>query len=149
MIDRLPVSNAVADLLATVSGMKVGRGARPLDAEPPYYLLDSISTTVSGAPLADESEDLSVVYQVTAVSGPTTSTPGSYGSADQTEWMADKARRAFLARDPATGQWMHALTIDGVKVMGRSLDIEPGGSSAPPDAIISNVQRFRFDLTPA
>ncbi|MFD3336055.1 hypothetical protein ACFWV1_25925 [Streptomyces sp. NPDC058700] len=149
MIDELPVSIAVANLLATVSGMKVGRGARPPGAEPPYYLLDTISTTLSGAPLADENEDLSVVYQVTAVSGPATSAPGSYGTADQTKWMADKARRAFLARDPVTGKWLHTLTISGARVMGRSLDIEPGGSSDPADAIISNVQRFRFDLTPA
>lgn len=149
MIERRVVTTAVASLLAAASGMKVGRGATPPSSEPPYYLLTRISTTPSGPPLADENEDLSLVYQVTAVSGPTTTTPGSYGATDQTEWMADKAHAAFLARNPATGQWLHALTIPGAKCYARSLDTEPGGSSAPPDAIISNVQRFRFDLTPA
>ncbi|MFB9558636.1 hypothetical protein [Streptomyces roseoviridis] len=149
MIDLLPVTKAVAALLAAASGMPVGRGQRPPGAEPPYYLLTVVSAIVSGAPLADEAEDLSVVYQVTAVTGPTTSTPGSYGVADQAQWMADTARRAFLARHPATGQWLHPLTVPGATCYARSLDIEPGGSPDPADAIINNVQRFRLDLTPA
>jgi hypothetical protein len=63
--------------------------------------------------------------------------------------MADKAREAFLARDPATGLWLHQITIPGVKNRSRSLETEPGGTNDPADAIIGYVQRFRLDLTPA
>jgi len=149
MIDRLPVTKAVATMLAAASGKPVGRGSIPLGVEPPYYLLTVISTNVSGAPLADESEDLSVVYQVTSVTGPAPSTAGSYAVADQAEWLADKARQAFLGRDPVTGQWLYPITLPGVKAYGRSLDTEPGGSRDDSDAIIDNVQRFRVDLTRA
>ncbi|MFC7794657.1 hypothetical protein [Streptomyces cinereoruber] len=149
MIDRLPVTKAVADTLAAVSKMPVGRGAAPPGKEPPYYLLTTISTTPSGSPLADDHSELSVVYQVTAVTGPAATTPGSYAVADQAEWMADKARAAFLARHPDTGQWLHPITVPGAKVYARSLEIEPGGSNDETDAIINNVQRFRVDLTPA
>jgi len=149
MIERRLVTTAVAAMLAAASGKPVGRGSIPPGAEPPYYLLTVISTATSGAPLADESEDLRVVYQVTAVSGPAPSTPGSYAVADQAEWLADKARAAFLARDPNTGQWLHPITVTGARVIARSLDIEPGGSRDDSDAIIDNVQRFRLDLTPA
>lgn len=149
MIERREVTQAVAALLAAGSGKPVGRGAIPPGGEPPYYLLVAISTTLSGPPLADENPDMSVVYQVTAVTGPAASTPGSYAVADQAEWMADKARTVLLGRDPATGQWLHPLTIPGARVYARSLDTEPGGSTDTSDAIINNVQRFRFDLTPA
>ncbi|MFB7592311.1 hypothetical protein [Streptomyces sp. NPDC056169] len=149
MIERRLVTQAVVAMLAAASGKPVGHGAIPVGAEPPYYLLTVVSTTVSGAPLADESEDLSVVYQVTAVSGPAPSKPGSHADADQAEWLADKARAAFLARDPGTGLWLHPITVAGAKVFDRSLDNEPGGSTDSSDAIINNVQRFRLDLTPA
>ncbi|MFF8840460.1 hypothetical protein [Streptomyces sp. NPDC015130] len=149
MIDRLPVTQAVATMLAAASGKPVGRGARPIGVEPPYYLLTVVSTDVSGAPLADDSEDLSIVYQVTAVTGPAPSTAGSYAVADQADWLADKARAAFLARDPDTGQWLHPITVTGARVIARRLDSEPGGSRDDSDAIINNVQRFRLDLTPS
>ncbi|MFF6903510.1 hypothetical protein [Streptomyces hydrogenans] len=149
MIERREVTHAVAAALAAGSGKPVGRGAIPPGGEPPYYLLVAVSTTLSGPPLADENPDMSVVYQVTAVTGPAPSTPGSYAVAEQAEWMADKARTVLLGRDPNTGQWLHPITVTGATVYGRHLDTEPGGSSDPSDAIIDNVQRFRFDLTPA
>ncbi|MFD7867315.1 hypothetical protein [Streptomyces sp. NPDC059783] len=149
MIDRQPVSKALAALLATASGRPVGRGKKPTTAGQHYYVLYALDTTLGGAPLADMGEDLSPVYQVTSVSGPDPTKPGSVGDMDQVEWMADKARQAFLGRDPATGLWLHALTIPGVSVMGRSLDVEAGATSDATDGIISYVQRFRFDLTPA
>jgi hypothetical protein len=145
----------VQALLATATGLPVGRGRVPAGATPgslatpPYYILYLVGATFHGPPLADESPDASLVYQVTSVSGPNPAIPGSAGSIDQAEWMADKARAALLARDPATGLWLHALTVTGVKNTSRALEAEPGESSAPDDAIISYVQRFRFDLTPA
>ncbi|MET8585742.1 hypothetical protein ABZX39_33465 [Streptomyces collinus] len=148
MIDRRKVTTALAALLAAETGKPVGLGVMP-KANPPYYILYSVDATVSGAPFADESEDISVVYQVTSVSGPDPKVISSTGTEDQAELLADKARTAILRRDPATGLWAAALTVPGAKVMCRELETEPGGTSDPADGIISYVQRFRFDLTPA
>lgn len=149
MIDRLPVTMALSALLTSATGLPVGRGSMPTGKNPPYYLLYALPADVSGAPLADEHEDAAFVYQVTSVSGPDPSRPDSHGVADQAEWMADKVRTAILGRDPATGLWLHTLTIPGAKVIGRSLDVEAGATNDPADAIMSYVQRFRLDLTRA
>lgn len=148
MIEKLAVSKAVAGMLAAASGMPVGRGQKPQE-EPPYYLLYSLDTEVSGAPFTDLNEDASLCYQITSVSGPSSEIISSAGYLDQVEWMADKARTAFLGRDPGTGLWLHTLDVPGYRTIGRSLETEPGGTSDPSDAIISYVQRFRLDLTPA
>jgi hypothetical protein len=140
---------ALSALLTSESGFPVGRRRMPAGQDPPYYLIQLVDYATSGAPLADEHEDASLVYQVTSVSGPDPDVPGSSGDQDQTEWLADKARTVFLGRDPGTGLWLHPITIPGATVFGRSLEMEPGGTNDPPDAIISDVQRFRFDLTPA
>ncbi|WP_329047166.1 hypothetical protein [Streptomyces sp. NBC_01422] len=119
------------------------------EAKPPYYLLYSLDATTSGAPLADENEDASFVYQVTCVSGPDPARPGTVGSIDQVEWLVDKAKKALLGRNQTTGQWSSPINVPGVKVMCRSVDVEPGGTNDSADAIISYVIRFRFGLTPA
>ncbi|WP_030756547.1 hypothetical protein [Streptomyces sp. NRRL F-5135] len=149
MIERLPVTAAVADLLATATSIPVGRGRMPLGGPQHYYLLYAVDSTVSGAPFADEHEDASFVYQVTSVSAPAPGVKGSAGMLDQVELMADRARTALLGRDPATGAWRHPLVVPGASVMCRDLDTEPGGTSDPADGIMTYVQRFRFDLTPA
>ncbi|MFF2411859.1 hypothetical protein [Streptomyces sp. NPDC058092] len=147
MIARLPVTMALSALLTSATGIPVGRGSKPADTAPPYYLLHALPATYSGAPFTDANEDSVLVYQVTSVSGPNPATPDSHGVADQAEWMADIARTAILGRDRATRLWLNELTIPSVKVIGRSLDTEPGGTNDPADAIMSYVQRFRFDLT--
>jgi hypothetical protein len=149
VIERLPFSLAVAALLRQVSGKPVGRGRQPDDVAPPYYLLYALPATRSGAPYSDLNEDASFVYQVTCVSGPDPTKPASHGVADQAEWLADKANETFLGRDPATGLWLHDLSAPGIKVMGRSMDVEAGGTSDPGDAIMDYVLRYRFDLTSA
>ncbi|QLJ06739.1 hypothetical protein HZZ00_37535 (plasmid) [Streptomyces sp. NEAU-sy36] len=148
MIDRGQVTQALAALLTTETGHPAGLGRMP-KAEPPYYLLYSVDTSLSGAPFTDGNEDISLVYQVTSVSGPDPKVAGSSGTLGQAERLADKARQVILRRDPSTGLWAAALNIPGAKVMCRELETEPGGTSDPTDGIISYVQRFRFDLTPA
>ena len=148
MIGKVDASIAVATMLSETTGFPVGRGQKP-QGEPPYYILYSLDTQLDGAPFTDLNEDASLVWQVTSVSGPSSSVISSTGFQDQTELMADKARKAFLERNPATGQWVNPLTVDGYRVMCRELETEPGGTSDPSDAIISYVQRFRIDWTPA
>jgi hypothetical protein len=152
VIEKRPVTNWVVDTLAAASGMPVGRGRQPASADdPPYYLVYSVDTSVGGAPLADQNEEASFVYQITSVSGPDLDVAQSTASQDQTEWMADKARTTFLGRDPVTGLWLHPVTVPGVSCMTRSLDIEwggvPGGTPEQEAAIMTYVQRFRFGLT--
>ncbi|THA29181.1 hypothetical protein E6R18_25045 [Streptomyces sp. A1277] len=148
MIERRPFTKALAAALAVGTGMPVGIGRMP-EAKAPYYVLYSLDGTVSGAPLADENEDASFVYQVTCVSGPDPARPGSTGSVDQAEWLVDKAKKAILGRDVMTGQWTSPITVPGVSIMCRSVDVEPGGTNDPTDGIINYVIRFKFDLTPA
>lgn len=150
MITRRLVTNAVVTMLETATSLPVGRGKAPAGVDkPPYFIVYTMPLEVSGAPLADQHEDASIVYQVTSVSGPDPDVPESAGELEQTEWLADKARSAFLARHPSTGLWMNPITVTGFKVTDRSLDTEAGGTSDPADAILTYVQRFRLGLTPA
>ncbi|MFK0288238.1 hypothetical protein ACIQVL_48375 [Streptomyces sp. NPDC090499] len=148
MISRRLATLAVAEMLGTVTELPVGRGQKP-QGEPPYYILYSVDASVDGAPFTDLNEDASLVWQVTSVSGPSTSVISSTGYLDQAELMADLARAAILERSPVTGLWVNSLTVPGYKVICRELETEPGGTSDPSDAIISYVQRFRLDWTPA
>lgn len=152
MILKRLVTDWVETTLAAASGMPVGRGRAPASGKaPPYYLLYSVDTSVSGAPFADLNEQASAVYQITSVSGPDPTIAQSTADLDQLEWMADKARTTFLGRDPATGLWLHPMTVPGTSCMTRSLDVEwgavPGGTSEQEAAIMTYVQRFRFNLT--
>ncbi|MEV8248071.1 hypothetical protein AB0R01_30510 [Streptomyces rochei] len=154
MIQKRLVTDWVETTLAAASGKPVGRGRAPTSGQaPPYYILYSVDTHVFGAPFADRSEDGSFVYQITSVSGPDPTIPQSTADLDQLEWMADKARTTFLARDSATGLWAHPLTVPGVSCLTRGLDVEwggqPGGTSEQEAGIMTYVQRFRFNLTPA
>jgi hypothetical protein len=154
VIEKRLVTNWVEATLAAASAMPVGRGRAPTTGDsPPYYLLYSVDTRVSGAPFVDRSEDGSVVYQVTSVSGPDPAIPQSTADLDQLEWMADKARTVFLGRDPQTGSWLYPFTVPGLSCTARSLEIEwgamPGGTPEQEAAIMTYVQRFRFNLTTA
>ncbi|HEX5566597.1 MAG TPA: hypothetical protein VFY14_06650 [Streptomyces sp.] len=150
MIDRRQVTKALLALTPAATGLPCGDGAAPVGGvEPPYYVLYALHATYSGAPFADLHEDASLVYQWTCVSGPDKTRPGSRGSRDQAEWMADKVRRALLGRDRTTGAWLHPLTVPGAHCTGRSLDTEPGGRNEPADAIMGYDVRIRFDLTAA
>ena len=149
MIEKHLATKAFADLLATASGLPVGRGQKPANTQPPYYILYSLDTQVSGAPFTDLSEDASLVWQITSVSGPNSAVISSAGYLDQAELMADKARKAVLERNPITRKWVNPLSVPGYRDMCRELETEPGATSDPTDAIISYVQRFRIDWTPA
>lgn len=154
MIEKRLITNWFVETLEAASQMPVGRGRQPTTAQdPPYYLVYSVDTGVGGAPLADLSEQASVVYQITSVSGPDLDVAQSTAAQDQTEWMADKARSTFLAREPGTGLWLHPFTVPGVSCMTRSLETEwggmPGGTSEQEAAMMTYVQRFRFNLTTA
>ncbi|MFD3511932.1 hypothetical protein [Streptomyces sp. NPDC058657] len=141
MIDRLPVTRALQELLAVATGRPCGFGSLPVVAGKPvpvpYTVLYALGGTVSGAPLADRGEDAELVYQVTAVGG----------RADQAQWLADKVRQAVLAR-AATGQWSNPLVIPGVEVWARELDTDAGTDDAgASDGVVTSSQRYRLSAT--
>jgi len=147
MIRTRPFTDALAAALATASGKPVGKGRRPDGNPTNYYILWRIDRQTSGAPFSDLNEDATLVYQVTSVSAPDPTDPGSYGTQSQLEWLEDKAREVILGRNPATGGWLHDIQADGIKVMARRADVEAGGTPDPPDGIMSSASRFAFDLT--
>lgn len=139
MIDRVPITAAVRAMLATVTGRPCGVGSLPLaDGRPaplPYTVLYPLGGSVGGAPFADASEDAHPMYQVTVVAG----------RSDQAEWLADRVRRAFLARTPAGG-WESDLTAPGISVWGRQLIVDEAGDSSTSD-VATYIQRYRLDAS--
>ncbi|WP_329492525.1 hypothetical protein OG618_37160 (plasmid) [Kitasatospora sp. NBC_01246] len=143
MIARLPVTRALAALLAAATGRPCGVGALPrTDAGAPealpYCVLHPLPWDVQGAPFSDRSEDASALYQAVCVAETT----------EQAEWLADRVRAAVLERDRVTGRWLHQLDLQpGVTCRGRSIDIDAGTEQAPGDGIVDYMIRFRLDLT--
>lgn len=149
MIRTRVFTNALQAMLATGSGKPVGKGRRPDGTPGSYYILYRVDRQTDGAPYTDLNEDATLVYQITAVSGPDPNDPDSYGTQDQLEWLEDKAREVILGRNPGTGVWLHPLTVPGIRVMARLPDIEPGGTPDPSDGIMSSASRFAFKLNSA
>lgn len=140
MIDRREVLAGAVTMLTDAQEKPVGSGRIPDgNPPPPYYVLGFVGHAVDGAPYSDLNEDASTVIQITCIAQQT----------DQALWLADKASRAFLERDPATGQWLHPITVAGADVYCREVDSEPGDTSDPSAAIVSYVLRIRLDLTSA
>ncbi|WP_157878037.1 hypothetical protein [Streptomyces torulosus] len=134
------VSLAVQKTLAAATGRSCGYGtaptasSTPTGATVPYNVLYSLGITTSGPPLGDGDADARVLLQVTSV--------GS--TAEQVEWMADKARAALLTR--SSGTYAHAITITGYAVIDRELDKEEGISVS--SGVYSYVQRYVLTVTP-
>lgn len=149
MIKTRVFTNALAAMLAAGSGKPVGKGRRPDGNPASYYILWRVDRNTDGAPYTDLNEDATLVYQVTAVSGPDPSDPDSYGTQDQLEWLEDKAREVILGRDPATRRWLHELNPPGIRVIARRPDIEVGGTPDPTDGIMSSASRFAFQVNSA
>lgn len=149
MISTREVTNALAEFLEDVTGRPVGRGAIPEGNPDHYYILDRIDRQTSGAPYSDLNEDATFIYQVRCVSARNLADADSYGTQDQMEWLEDKAREAFLGRDPVTRAWLHPLAITGARVLARRPDVEAGGTPDAVDGIMSSASRFAFHLQAA
>jgi hypothetical protein len=149
VIDTRTVTDSLTELLATATEQAVGKGRRPDNAArlAHYYIVYFITRTTTGAPFSDLNEDAELTYQVTSVSGPDPDDPTSFGTQNQLQWLDDAARRAVLGRNPATGAWLHPMTIPGARVTGRRAAGEQGESPDPGDAIMSSAQRFTFTVS--
>ncbi|MEU5428469.1 hypothetical protein ACH4UT_23425 [Streptomyces sp. NPDC020799] len=141
MIDRAPVTEAFRLMLTQATGKPCGIGALPLlggkPAPLPYFVLYPLGGSTDGAPLADQSEDAALDYQVTAVAGRT----------DQAEWLGDRARRAVLERR-ATGEWSHPIKVPAGDIWAREL-VSDDGVDRPETSqgVVTYPLRFRFQVT--
>jgi hypothetical protein len=61
-------------------------------------------------------------------------------TAEQASLQADKVRQAFLARVPGSGQFLNAINVVGLTVIGRELDADIGSSVE--SSTYTYVQRF-------
>ncbi|MER6391291.1 hypothetical protein ABT236_22840 [Streptomyces sp. NPDC001523] len=131
---------AVRTMLVAATGRPCGVGVLPLvDGNPaplPYSVLYPMGGAVDGAPFSDISEDALLTYQVTIVAA----------RVDQAEWLADRVRRAILARTPAGG-WESELIIPGAVAWQRELVVDEGADTTSSGDLVTYVQRYRVTAT--
>ncbi|MFE0190725.1 hypothetical protein [Streptomyces sp. NPDC058989] len=145
---RLPVTRALAALIAKTTGRPCGTGELPRvrresgewePATAPYTILDSLPGEFSGPPLSDWHADAAWTYQVTSVGE----------RDDQVQWLADRVRAGIVGR--RDGRWAHDLRIPQARVIDRELGYDAAGepSVSAAGAIVSYVQRVTITVTPA
>ncbi|MGW0014584.1 hypothetical protein ACWDVX_33150 [Streptomyces tendae] len=151
MIQRLPVTQGLQALLASLTGKPVGLRSVPLDAKgspvpPPYTILYPLDRTDGTATLADNQTAAVLDYQATFVSGPTPGVPDSRGGDEQAQWLADRSWKVVERPADGASGYMHPLNVGtGVNCWRREAR-EAGGTSDPGDAIITSVIRYRLFL---
>jgi hypothetical protein len=131
------VALAVQAMLQTATGRSCGYGTAPTTAAVPtgntipYCVLYELGqVTGLGPSFGDSDADARVLLQVSSVGQ----------TAEQASLQADKARQAFLARVPGSGQYLNAITVAGGTVIGRELDREEGTGVV--SSTYTYVQRF-------
>lgn len=151
MIQRLPVTQGLQTLLASLTGKPVGLRSVPLDVKgspvpPPYTILYPLDRTDDTVTLADNQTAAVLDYQATFVSGPTPGVPDSRGGDEQAQWMADRGWKVVERPAGGASGYMHPLNAGpGVSCWRREAR-EAGGTSDPGDAIITSVIRYRLFL---
>lgn len=115
IVERRPITSALAAFLALETGKPVGQGTVPLTAagipaEPPYAIVYPLTGGDTWGPTYDGPEEgADLPYQVTSVGL----------RLDQAEWMADRVRQAMLRR--LNGALAAQLAVPGVNVLDRAL----------------------------
>lgn len=122
---RLPVTEALAALLATVTGRTGDVGRAPDPPALPYWILYPIPGGGPVGPPAIPDADVALPYQITSVGG----------RADQAQWLADQARSALLHTED-DGRYTHPLDPDGLTVMAVTAD---GSGGLDPDQQLPSV----------
>jgi hypothetical protein len=131
------VALAVQATLQTATGRSCGYGtaptstSQPTGATIPYCVLYELGQTAGlGPAFGDADADARVLLQVSSVGT----------TAEQASLQADKVRQAFLARVPGSGQFLNAINVVGLTVIGRELDADIGSSVE--SSTYTYVQRF-------
>ncbi|MFF6866640.1 hypothetical protein [Streptomyces ardesiacus] len=151
MIDRLPVTDGLVQLLETVTGRPVGRRTVPLDAQgravtPPYTILYPLERVDDTNTLADDQRATVLDYQATFISGPTPRDPDSRGGDEQAQWLTDRGWKVVERHADGRPGYMHPINVGPGVVCWRREAREAGGMSDPNDAIINSVIRYRLFL---
>ncbi|MFD3456827.1 hypothetical protein ACFWVC_32210 [Streptomyces sp. NPDC058691] len=131
------VALASQAMLQTATGRSCGYGTAPTAASLPtgvtipYCVLYELGQVAGlGPAFGDSDADARVLLQVSSVGT----------TAEQASLQADKARQAFLARVPGSGQYLNPINVSGGTVIGRELDREEGTSVV--NSTYTYVQRF-------
>lgn len=131
------VALAVQAMLVAATNRSCGYGTAPTSTSTPtgntipYCVIYELGQSAGfGPPLGDSDADARVLIQVSSVGT----------TAEQASLQADKARQAFLARVPGTGQFLNPINVTGGVVIGRELDREDGTSVV--NSTYTYVQRF-------
>lgn len=148
------VTDALVEMLATASTLKVGDGEAPPDVEPsrPYLVVYAIPGGYSEDDAAVSAAVVWVVYQVTAVGN----------TRHEAEAARDAAHTAIVARTAGTGAFVRTVdgyhlknagatvrslaTHDGLRVCEREHD-STGGTTAE-GSVFNAVERYRLQITP-
>jgi hypothetical protein len=151
VIQRLPVTQGLKELLATLTGYPVGLRSVPLDdagnpVQPPYTLLYPLDRTDADGTLADKGAAQIADYQATFVSGPVAGQPDSRGGDEQAQWMTDRGWK--VVERPADGSpgYAHPLNVGPGQDCYHREAREAGGTDDQNDAIITSVIRYRLHL---
>jgi hypothetical protein len=141
VIAHASVTEAVRTMLEAAVGKPCGRGTLPTSggqpAPLPYLVLYPLGGHMSGAPLADRSEDARLVFQVTVVAART----------DQAEWLADRVRGAVLGRT-SSGQWEHPIPLPAGEVWARELLADEGADqSSASEGVVTCVQQYELNAS--
>ncbi len=131
------VALAVQTMLQTATGRSCGYGTAPTAASVPtgntipYCVLYEMGQVGGQGPaFGDSDADARVLLQLSSVGQ----------TAEQASLQADKARQAFLARVPGSGQYLNPITVTGATVIGREVDREEGTGVV--SSTCTYVQRF-------
>ncbi|MGI5526807.1 hypothetical protein ACQEVX_05070 [Streptomyces syringium] len=141
MISHASITEALRTMLEEAVGKPCGRGALPSPggkpAPLPYLVLYPLGVHVGGAPLADLSEDATLIFQVTVVASRT----------DQAEWLADRVRAGVLDR-ASSGQWVNPILLPAGEVWARELLADEGADqSSADDGVVTYVQQYRLSAS--
>lgn len=143
VLERAPLTTALAEWLEAAVGRPVGRLQSPVSRPFPYAVLYAVpGGSFSGPGLAHPDADAGVVYQVNCVALRDT----------EAEELADAVRAVVLGRDGTGAFTTPAPALAGWSLIDRAPDGNPGGveyNGAPPKRVFTATERFVFYVTPA
>lgn len=149
------VTDALVEMLAAASTLKVGDGEAPAEVEPsrPYLVVYAIPGGYSEDDAALSAGVVWIVYQVTAVGN----------TRHEAEAARDVAHTAMMGRTAGTGAFVR--TIDGyhakdAAATARTLSVSDGlrvcerehdstGGTLAEGSVFNAVERYRLEITPA
>lgn len=144
-LPRLPMTKALRELIATVTGKPcdirtIPRDEAGVSVDAPYTILYPLWSTYQGPAFHSPHADVTWNYQAALAAS----------RGDQVEVFHDKIVKAIVGRG-ADGQFLHDIVVEGMKVIDRDIGTENGSESSGVDTkagIITHDIRFSVTVTP-